>query len=283
MDDNNNIYIANENGQLIKVNDDGINGNVVWTFESGSANIESSPLIDNNYNVYFGCIDGRVYSVNDSGQLNWMSEEFGPIKSTGALFESDEIQSRIYIGSDNGKLYTLSTDDGTILWNYTADSAIVCPILFYTGKIYFGTVNGEIFSVNDPEITDGRISRNNSIWSTFQGNNLRTGNQIDNLTSVGQIIVNKQFCLWQNYPNPFNPTTTIEFSIQNDSKVELSIYNVKGQKIKTLANNDFIKGNHSIIWDGNDESDKSVSSGIYLYKLNVNGKTELVKKCLLLK
>ena len=86
-----------------------------------------------------------------------------------------------------------------------------------------------------------------------------------------------------NFPNPFNPSTTIKFSIQNDSKIELSIYNIKGQRIITLINNEFATGSHSIIWNGDDESGKSVSSGIYYYKLNVNGKTEAVKKCLLLK
>lgn len=86
-----------------------------------------------------------------------------------------------------------------------------------------------------------------------------------------------------NYPNPFNPTTTIEFSINNHSKVELTIYNIKGQKIKTLANEHFSKGSNAVIWDGDDENNKPVSSGIYYYKLNVNGKTETVKKCLLLK
>ncbi|MEA1971850.1 MAG: T9SS type A sorting domain-containing protein [Candidatus Cloacimonadota bacterium] len=86
-----------------------------------------------------------------------------------------------------------------------------------------------------------------------------------------------------NYPNPFNPSTIIEFSIQNDSKIELLIFNIKGQKIKTLANNEFNKGDHSVIWYGNDDSEKFVSSGVYFYKLNVNGKTEAMKKCLLLK
>jgi len=57
----------------------------------------------------------------------------------------------------------------------------------------------------------------------------------------------------------------------------------KGQKIKTLIQNDLSLGSHSIIWNGNDESEKQVSSGFYYYKLNVNGKTEAVKKCLLLK
>ena len=87
----------------------------------------------------------------------------------------------------------------------------------------------------------------------------------------------------QNYPNPFNPSTTISFSILNDSNVELYIYNIKGQKIITLVQNEFTKSSHSIIWNGDDDSGKSVCSGIYYYKLNVNGKTEAVKKCLLLK
>jgi len=86
-----------------------------------------------------------------------------------------------------------------------------------------------------------------------------------------------------NYPNPFNPTTTIKFSIQNDSEVELTICNIKGQKIRTLTQHRLSKGSHSIIWNGDDESGKAVSSGIYFYRLNVNDKTEAVNKCLLLK
>jgi hypothetical protein len=97
-----------------------------------------------------------------------------------------------------------------------------------------------------------------------------------------EIPENTNFDLYS-YPNPFNPTTSIMFSIQNDSKVELAIYNLKGQRIKILAQNEFAKGFHSIIWNGDDEKNNPISSGIYLYKLNINGKTESVNKCLLLK
>ena len=97
-----------------------------------------------------------------------------------------------------------------------------------------------------------------------------------------QICSNKNY-LYQNTPNPFNPSTTIEFNLNNNSKVDLSIYNIKGQKIKTLFNNKLVKGDHSIIWNGDDEFGNSVSSGLYFYKLKVNEKTEAVKKCLLLK
>ncbi len=88
----------------------------------------------------------------------------------------------------------------------------------------------------------------------------------------------------QNHPNPFNPTTTISFSVaQTSSFVNVEIYNIKGQKIRTLVNNKLDKGNHSIVWDGKNESGKIVSSGIFFYRLSVNGNSISVKKCLLLK
>jgi len=101
--------------------------------------------------------------------------------------------------------------------------------------------------------------------------------------SVDDNLISSMNIDLSNHPNPFNPSTTIEFSIQHNSKVELSIYNIKGQKIKTLAQNEFEKGSHSITWNGDDEFNNPVGSGIYYYKLNVDGKTEAVKKCLLLK
>ena len=107
----------------------------------------------------------------------------------------------------------------------------------------------------------------------------------NNVTPISEIeIINTTNQInFSNYPNPFNPTTTISFSIPNKSKVDLTVYNIKGQKVKTLANNEFEYGDHSIVWGGDNESGEFVGSGIYLYKLNVNGKIKAVKKCLLLK
>jgi len=86
-----------------------------------------------------------------------------------------------------------------------------------------------------------------------------------------------------NYPNPFNPETTIQFNLIADCDVQIDIYNIKGQKINSIVNEQFLKGEHTIIWNGEDESGKTVSSGVYLYKLKVNGRVETVKKCMLLK
>jgi len=86
-----------------------------------------------------------------------------------------------------------------------------------------------------------------------------------------------------NYPNPFNPNTTISFNIPKSGNVDLVIYNIKGQKVKILTNEKYLKGEHSLIWNGKNDSNQNVSSGVYFYKLNVDGKTVNVKKCLLMK
>ena len=86
------------------------------------------------------------------------------------------------------------------------------------------------------------------------------------------------------YPNPFNPTTTISFNLtaENAENAELEIYNLKGQKVKTLVNEKLNAGQHSVSWSGNDENGRSVSSGIYFYKLKA-GDFEQTKKMMLLK
>lgn len=89
--------------------------------------------------------------------------------------------------------------------------------------------------------------------------------------------------LMGNHPNPFNPTTTISFSISENSNVGVSIYSIKGQKVRQLVSNQLSAGQHSTVWNGNDDSGEPVSSGVYFYKLNVNGKTAATKKMLLLK
>ncbi|PKN72480.1 MAG: hypothetical protein CVU50_06375 [Candidatus Cloacimonetes bacterium HGW-Cloacimonetes-3] len=88
--------------------------------------------------------------------------------------------------------------------------------------------------------------------------------------------------MFNNYPNPFNPTTNIAFSIPNDGKVKLCVYNIKGQKVKELLNTDMVKGHHKIVWNGRDKNNCGVSSGIYFFRLESGGQTS-VRKAMLMK
>ncbi len=88
--------------------------------------------------------------------------------------------------------------------------------------------------------------------------------------------------LEDNYPNPFNPETTISFNLDRAEYVSLEIYNIIGQKVKTLVNGPRNAGNHSVVWRGTNDDNHPVSSGIYLYKLK-SGKYSSTKKMILLK
>ena len=90
--------------------------------------------------------------------------------------------------------------------------------------------------------------------------------------------------LQQNYPNPFNPTTEIRFALKESAKTYLSIYNIKGEKVKTILNGQYIKKDqiYKTLWDGTDDSNKKVTSGIYLYKMK-SGKFTSAKKMILMK
>jgi len=70
-----------------------------------------------------------------------------------------------------------------------------------------------------------------------------------------------------NYPNPFNPETTISFDLKDAERVNLSIYNLKGQLVRTLVNSDLPIGRHRLIWDGKDSLGRRVGSGIYYYRM----------------
>jgi len=89
--------------------------------------------------------------------------------------------------------------------------------------------------------------------------------------------------LFSNYPNPFNPNTTIMFSIPKNSNVELFVYNIKGQKIKTLVSNSLNKGSHQVVWHGKNDQDKIVGSGVYFYQLITDSEIVSTKKCILMK
>lgn len=75
-----------------------------------------------------------------------------------------------------------------------------------------------------------------------------------------------------NYPNPFNPTTTIKYSLPQSGMIQISLYNIKGQWIKDLINEDKIMGNYKLVWDGTDAGGRSVSSGIYFVRAKTAGR-----------
>jgi hypothetical protein len=91
-----------------------------------------------------------------------------------------------------------------------------------------------------------------------------------------------EFALHANYPNPFNPMTTIAYDLPRQAQVEIVIYNIAGQRVKTLVSETVGAGNHTVVWDSRDQSGDPVSSGIYFYRIKAGDYVDS-RKMLLLK
>ena len=104
------------------------------------------------------------------------------------------------------------------------------------------------------------------------------------LQMLEDILANipEEFALGQNYPNPFNPITNINFSVPRTGTVSLVIYNIMGQKIKTLVSGNMKYGYHTVNWNGLDQLGRQVSSGVYFSELRAKGFRQ-TKKMLMLK
>ena len=88
------------------------------------------------------------------------------------------------------------------------------------------------------------------------------------------------FSLSQNYPNPFNPTTNFRFTLPKSSHVKIEIFNIVGQRVATVVDGDMKAGLYTADWNGRDESGKTVSSGIYFYRMRADDFSDMKKMVL---
>lgn len=102
------------------------------------------------------------------------------------------------------------------------------------------------------------------------------------ITTYGDENIPPRFELMQNYPNPFNPSTTITYSISSSQQVNIIIYDVLGNEIRTIVNEFKEAGNHNAEWDGTNDSGVRQATGIYFYRMNAGNQTS-TKKMIILK
>ncbi len=97
------------------------------------------------------------------------------------------------------------------------------------------------------------------------------------------MVVPEAFELDQNYPNPFNPVTIIRYRLSKAANVELTVYNMTGQRVQTLVNSKQRSGNYTVQWNGTNGYGRQVASGIYLYHMTVDGKALKSRKMVLIR
>ena len=153
---------------------------------------------------------------------------------------------------------------------------------------YFGANQRDIFFIG----TDGQIDTSFNITPYNPSNpddvmyikdlilSFR-GNDNSSLTSTDELI-SSSFTLYQNYPNPFNPSTTIKYTLNDNSYVNVSIYDIKGELVKTLFNGYQNKGNKSLVWNSVNNENEPMPGGLYVYSVKTENSI-YSKKMMLLK
>lgn len=247
------IFFVDENigfiadiGCILKTNDGGYTWSICYYANTGVSGNFYFP----SYEVGYCTGHNNIFKTEDSGDT-WFSLDSPLIFNTSVFFISDEVG--FVTGSGNE---FIKTEDGGNTWEIF--DYLHSSLGTYTKSFFFDEDHGIIVGRHCILKYDDEIGVSESIIK----------------------LNNFQLC---NYPNPFNPSTTISFEL-NTENTELIIYNIKGQKIRklhTFPNGSL--GTSFTVWNGTDENNQPVSSGIYFYKLKVNDKTKAVKKMILMK
>jgi len=171
--------------------------------------------------------------------------------------------------------------DSVVIWiPYTQDD-LDCAGVTHPAELpifYFSTMKGiwinlRIFDTNESYIF---IKVKEFCYFTY-GKLICT----DVETQILDNLSPQQFDLMQNYPNPFNPETIISYRIPRDGHVTLEIYNMTGQRIRTLVSEDKMAGLYEVVWNGRADGGEVVGSGMYLYCIQSEGHFKMMKATLI--
>jgi len=146
----------------------------------------------------------------------------------------------------------------------------------------YGAENGSAKGLREGEEFSIRVNGQQTEETfTFTGSGDRIVVGSLTLKSGGTNPLPERYSLNQNYPNPFNPATTIAYEIPAESMVELTIYNILGERVATLVNEVKPAGSYKIVWNGQNDSGSPVSSGIYFYRLTAGDYVKSMKMTLM--
>jgi hypothetical protein len=205
--------------------------------------------------------NGNLYSENDDGswnQINIGFQQGGLVKDIATVNYIDGFNISVITEEE---MYTTRSN-----CTFTGEEELPDDIYFLRAGVRFG-LGSESLNPGDTTITD---------FVGTLGLGILKKESLTNINDIKNSIFD-HFDLQQNYPNPFNPSTTIQFSIPEQSFVKLEVFNTLGEKVTTLVSEELTVGNYKYGWNA-----ENLPSGIYLYKLSTNNFSGM-KKMILLK
>jgi hypothetical protein len=185
----------------------------------------------------------------------------------------------VFLGGNEASVIRLDDIGVSLLTeeNENAENGVLTGFRIYKNHNLIDAISSDVFnylindvSANDLYYVTALYPNGESMASNF----LHPYNQ-------GEVLIPLITKLKGNYPNPFNPVTTIAYDLARDQKVEIDIYNIKGQKVKKLINEIRKAGSYKTVWDGRNEDNQTVGSGIYFYRMKSGTYTSTGKMILM--
>jgi len=238
----------------------------------------------------------EIYYDWDLSSSEWIIREYLAGGTPRSVFFNKDYILQIHIfGDGGGNQFRFAIDEGTSSVNLPNHEVSQWHTIDWIG---WRLVE---WNLSDPNtvgswigngILDGSVYRFDSIQLTHVPGGNETGSMyFDDLRLVTVVPLGiddesqqiaGEFTLYQNYPNPFNPTTNISFTIPAASNIRLDIYNIRGEKVRTLANGYFNAGYWTEVWDGKNAEGLAVPSGVYMLRM-ISDRGVQVRNMLLLK
>ncbi len=244
---NNGMYV---NGDKVFIGTN--SGNLIYSSNFGSSFSLLATGLTNTYVTWFnnasvGLTGGASFMATTNGGTNWAATT---VPSTGNSSGVTGRQNSWWVTRQGTSVYFSSNNGTSWASQYTAPA----------GNFYHIT-----------------MSRNgSSIWGVRSNGGIARYGLVTGVNPISSTTPDN-YSLGQNYPNPFNPTTNINFSIPKSGLVTMKVFDILGKEVATLVNGNFNAGSYTV-----DFNASSYASGVYFYRLDVNGFTE-VKRMMLVK
>jgi formylglycine-generating enzyme required for sulfatase activity/chitodextrinase len=278
-----------------------ISGYLETSYGSSDFNYNSNAIKDTNWHKYDVVYDGKLISLFMDGTRVLVVAQNGALKNNaydlflgkdpwgiGANIEIDEFILGSFVPDqdaeapsipENLRVTNISSEEVKLEWDASTDNINV-----YGYQIYR---NDSVITVSQlPKFTDVTVSPNTSytysVAAFDASGNASVGSASQNVFTGPSMVDNQnnaigEFMVYQNFPNPFNPATKIAYNLPSKMHVILKVYNILGQEVKVLVDEEQLAGSHEVVFDAN-----KFASGIYFYKMSA-GSNISIKKMLLLK
>lgn len=267
-----------------------------------ASNLDGIAADTSGYLYVIDTSGGKIYKIRISDQSYSLFVNAGLFWPQDCIFDEANNRLLIAFSTSNAPIKAVNLADSTVSLIVSTPLHILDGITqdqygnVYVAAHMSGGLNGCVYKYdntfsNPPELISPGHYAPAGLDYNKQDNILAVpnfyANSVDFLTITpnsvdGNNNLPEKFHLYHNYPNPFNPSTTISYSLPGPSTVDLVIYNLRGQNVKTLEKNSRKStGFHLITWDGTDEANRQVSTGIYLYQLRTEGFSGIKKMILI--